>query len=90
MQQDQLGNTALSTKTKCTTFIDELLKAIPELAPGWIYYTPGPRQIGDFARAKDTLSVIIVEIDTRIYKTYPELDLTIVPQLSERYYEFNL
>ena len=52
--------------------------------------TPGPWQIGDFARAKDTLSVIIVEIDTRIYKTYPELDLTIVPQLSERYYEFNL
>ena len=51
--------------------------------------TPGPWQIGDFARAKDTLSVIIVEIDTRIYKTYPELDLTIVPQLSERYFEFN-
>ena len=51
--------------------------------------TPGPWQIGDFARAKDTLSVIIVEIDTRIYKTYPELDLTIVPQLSKRYFEFN-
>ena len=51
--------------------------------------TPGSRQIGDFARAKDTLSVIIVEIDTRIYKTYPKLDLTIVPQLSERYFEFN-
>ena len=56
----------------------------------YIKRTPGSRQIGDFARAKDTLSVIIVEIDTRIYKTYPELDLTIVPQLSERYYEFNL
>ena len=51
--------------------------------------TPGRRQIGDFARAKDTLSVIIVEIDTRIYKTYPKLDLTIVPQLSKRYFEFN-
>ena len=51
--------------------------------------TPGPWQIGDFARAKDTLSVIIVEIDTRIYKTYPKLDLTIVPQLSKRYFEFN-
>ncbi len=51
--------------------------------------TYGSRQIGDFAGAKDTLSVIIVEIDTRIYKTYPELDLTIVPQLSERYFEFN-
>ena len=52
-------------------------------------HTPGPWQIGDFARAKDTLSVIIVEIDTRIYKTYPKLDLTIVPQLSKRYFEFN-
>ena len=51
--------------------------------------TSGSQQIGDFAGAKDTLSVIIVEIDTRIYKTYPELDLTIVPQLSERYFEFN-
>ena len=49
----------------------------------------GSWQIGDFARAKDTLSVIIVEIDTRIYKTYPKLDLTIVPQLSKRYFEFN-
>ena len=35
-------------------------------------HTPGLRQIGDFARAKDTLSVIIVDIDTMIYKTYPE------------------
>ena len=54
-----------------------------------MFLTPGPWQIGDFARAKDTLSVIIVEIDTRIYKTYPKLDLTIVPQLSKRYFEFN-
>ncbi len=29
--------------------------------------TPGLRQIGDFARAKDTLSELIVDIDTRIY-----------------------
>ena len=32
-----------------------------------IKITPGWRQIGDFARAKDTLSEIIVDIDTRIY-----------------------
>ena len=32
-----------------------------------IYYTPGSRQIGDFARAKDTLSEIIVDIDTMIH-----------------------
>ena len=41
-------------------------------------YTVGPLRIGDDVITKDSLFVIIVEIDTRIYKTYPKLDYTIV------------
>ena len=44
----------------------------------------GPLKIGDDVINKDSLFVIIVEIDTRIYKTYPKLDYTSTPQLSER------
>ena len=40
--------------------------------------TVGPLKIGDDVITKDSLFVIIVEIDTRIYKTYPKLDYTIV------------
>ena len=40
--------------------------------------TVGPLRIGDDVITKDSLFVIIVEIDTRIYKTYPKLDYTIV------------
>ena len=42
------------------------------------YCTVGPQKIGDDVITKDSLFVIIVEIDTRIYKTYPKLDYTIV------------
>ena len=42
------------------------------------YTTVGPLRIGDDVITKDSLFVIIVEIDTRIYKTYPKLDYTIV------------
>ena len=40
--------------------------------------TVGPLKIGDDVITKDILFVIIVEIDTWIYKTYPKLDYTIV------------
>ena len=46
----------------------------PDVRPG----TVGPLRIGDDVITKDSLFVIIVEIDTRIYKTYPKLDYTIV------------
>ena len=45
---------------------------------GPCYHTVGPLRIGDDVITKDSLFVIIVEIDTRIYKTYPKLDYTIV------------
>ena len=38
-------------------------------------YTVGPLKIGDDVITKDSLFVIIVEIDTRIYKTYPKLTI---------------
>ena len=46
--------------------------------------TVGPLRIGDDVITKDSLFVIIAEIDTRIYKTYLKLDYTSTPQLSER------
>ena len=53
------------------------------LVPSAFFYfetfsTVGPLRIGDDVITKDSLFVIIVEIDTWIYKTYPKLDYTIV------------
>ena len=50
------------------------LKSLSRASP----ITVGPLKIGDDVITKDSLFVIIVEIDTRIYKTYPKLDYTIV------------
>ena len=50
----------------------------PLVLSGWKTRTVGPLRIGDDVITQDSLFVIIVEIDTRIYKTYPKLDYTIV------------
>ena len=49
----------------------------PLVLSGWKTRTVGPLRIGDDVITKDSLFVIIVEIDTRIYKTYI-LNLTIL------------